>query len=149
MPVNPEWNLNSHSIGIHVYMYMCMYVHVHVARRAPGQAGTRINPHKFTHWYTYGFCWLQQPCLTGRQQDIVMNSCSWPECTLRWQLFACRYNFGLKHVLRVLNFAICMRKWYRVDKFYVLSQVKRTTVFGEFPRINAVFDWNTAQISRS
>ena len=26
-------------------------------------------------------------------------------------------NFGLKHVLRIPNFAICTRKWYRVDKF--------------------------------
>jgi hypothetical protein len=26
-------------------------------------------------------------------------------------------NFGLKRVLRVLNFVICTRKWYRVDIF--------------------------------
>ena len=28
-----------------------------------------------------------------------------------------RYIFRLKHVLRVLNFVICTRIWYRVDKF--------------------------------
>ena len=39
--------------------------------------------------------------------------------TLRWQLFAGTFfcDLGLKHLLRVLNFAIYTRKWYRVDKF--------------------------------
>ena len=26
-------------------------------------------------------------------------------------------DFDLKYLLRVLNFAICTRKWYRIDKF--------------------------------
>ena len=40
--------------------------------------------------------------------------------TLRRQLFTGTFfcDFDLKYVLRVLNFAICTQKWYRVDKFY-------------------------------
>ena len=29
-------------------------------------------------------------------------------------------DFGLKHVLQVLNFVICTRKWYRVDKIILM-----------------------------
>ena len=39
--------------------------------------------------------------------------------TLRWHLFASTFfcDFGLNHLLRVLNFVISTWKWYRVDKF--------------------------------
>ena len=59
-------------------------------------------------------------------ESKLLERQKWPgDDFLQIATFSC--DFGLKHLfLRVLNFAICTRKWYRVDK--INSNVLSTIV---------------------
>jgi hypothetical protein len=53
-------------------------------------------------------------------REVVASPCSYTLEYLRVTIICrCTFfcDFGLERVLRVLNFAICTRKWYRVDIF--------------------------------
>ena len=63
------------------------------------------------------FCFLIDACVSVRVYAVLYVRVKLN--ILGWQLFAGKLfcNFGLKHKLQVLNFAICTRKWYKINKF--------------------------------